>query len=340
MNRQHKIAYQNGCDRPLFSRRGFMRAAAGATTAATFLPSSARAKLNRLERRVSIGLIADLHNDIMHDGPTRLDAFLSEMKTVKPDAIMQLGDFAYPAEKNREVIDKFNQAHARSLHVIGNHDTDSGHTVQQCLDVWGMTGRYYAAEIEGLRMLVLDGNDKGSPSHKGGYASYVGPEQLEWLEDQLATSDGPVVVVSHQPLAGAYTVDNAEAIQTILARHAEKVAMCLNGHSHIDSLVRVSRVSYLHINSASYQWVGGAHKNKSYSKEIHEKHPWINHTCPYRDALFATITFDPESASVSLEGRKSEWVAQSPAQLGVDAHPQITNGEEVAPRIRSRRLEM
>ncbi len=115
--------------------------------------------------------------------------------------------------------------------------------------------------------------------------------------------------------------------------------MCINGHDHIDLLQRVGGVCYLHVNSASYQWVGGDHKHESYSKEIHADHPWIGHTCPYRDSVFAGLTFDPETGTIAIEGQASTWVGPSPAELGVDAHDTLVNGEEIAPRIRSRHIE-
>jgi Icc protein len=80
----------------------------------------------------------------------------------------------------------FNQAHTRPLYVIGNHDTDAGFTKDNCIDKWGIPSRYYARDIEGLQLLVLDGNDAGSPTYKGGYVSYVGKEQVEWLKEQIA----------------------------------------------------------------------------------------------------------------------------------------------------------
>ena len=36
-----------------------------------------------------LGMIADLHQDVMHDGPSRLEAFLDAMKNEKPDALLQ-----------------------------------------------------------------------------------------------------------------------------------------------------------------------------------------------------------------------------------------------------------
>ncbi|MCP4453094.1 MAG: twin-arginine translocation signal domain-containing protein, partial [Planctomycetes bacterium] len=113
------------------SRRGFLKRAGTAAITLALAPN-ALASLSQLSKTVRIGCITDLHQDIMHDGPVRMDAFLEAMATVKPDAIMQLGDFAYPHKKNAPVITPFNQAHTHALHVLGNHDTDSGHTKQQC----------------------------------------------------------------------------------------------------------------------------------------------------------------------------------------------------------------
>ncbi len=319
------------------TRRRFLRAAT-ATSMALTLPHVSAATLGPLKKPVRIGMIADLHQDVMHDGIARMEAFLEAMATQCPDAIMQLGDFAYPNTNNRQVIEMFNQGHERSLHVIGNHDTDAGYTKQQCLDVWGMPGRYSARNIEGLQLLILDGNDGGSPTHKGGYPSYVGQEQAMWLKEQLATLDGPVIVASHQPLAGAWAVDNAEEIQTILGAAADKVLLVMNGHSHLDDVLRIQGVTYWHVNSASYQWVGSAHKHESYAKDVHARYPWISHTCPYRDSLFAMLTVDPQSLTLHVEGRRSQWVGKSPAELGRDLDAKLTHGEQIAPRIRDRRI--
>lgn len=320
------------------TRRGFVTAAA-ATSFAIALPRPSRASLRRLGNPVRIGAIADLHHDVMHDGLARTQAFVESMKKAKPDAIIQLGDFAYPNSKNSDVITLFNHAHDKSLHVIGNHDTDSGHTQQQCLDIWGMPNRYYVQDINGLKLIVLDGNDSGSPEHKGGYKSYIGPEQSQWLKEQLEKLEGPIIVVSHQPLAGSSAIDNAPEIQAILANAADKVILAINGHSHIDDILRVNDVTYMHLNSASYQWVGGNYQHESYPKEVHAAYPWISYTCPYRDPLFTTLTVDPNTWAIQVEGRQSEWVGKSPASLGVDLGPSLTNGEEVAARIRSRMIE-
>jgi len=303
------------------------------------LPEGVTARVRRLDGAVRIGLISDLHHDLMHDGEARMNAFLERMASFEAHGLIQLGDFAYPNAGNRSVIAPFSEASAASLHVIGNHDMDAGHTRQQCLDVWGMSGPYYARDVHGLRILVLDANDPDSPGHQGGYPAYVGPTQVEWLASQLDEHEGPFLVASHQPLAGAWTVDNGKELQALLSHHADKVALCVNGHTHLDRILRVGKVNYLHVNSASYQWVGASYEHESYSTEIHDAHPWIGHTCPYRDPVFSALTFEPASGTITIEGCESAWVGPSPAELGVELRPSLIHGEHVAPRTRSRRIE-
>ena len=324
------------------SRRGFLRSASAAAFATVTLPLPrwTAAAVDRLPKAVRIGVLTDLHHDVMHDGLARMETFAASMSERNPDAVLQLGDFAYPKADNRPVIDLFNRIHDRSLHVIGNHDLDAGHTRGQCLDVWGMPSRYHDTNVAGLNLVVLDGNDQGSPSHRGGYASYVGPEQTAWLKDRIAALDGPIVVVSHQPLAGPGAVDNAAELQQILAAASDKVILAVNGHSHIDDVVMLAGIPFVHVNSASYYWVGGKHKHESYPAAVHEKHPWVSHTCPYRDPLFTMLTVDPETREIRLEGCRSDWVGPSPADLGVPSGPGLGHGEEITPAIRARRFNV
>ncbi|MBK1828206.1 metallophosphoesterase [Haloferula rosea] len=320
------------------TRRDFL--IRGSVATASFaLPCAAKSEVGRLKKAVKIGVIADLHHDVMHDGRERMEVFAKEMENFGPDAVMQLGDFAYPNDENRDVIQWFNGIHEHSLHVLGNHDTDRGHTKQACLTEWGMPARYYHRNIEGIDLIVLDGNEKGSPSYKGGYVSYLGKEQVGWLKEKLGTLKGPIIVVSHQPLAGYAAVDNAEEIQELLGKASDRVILAVNGHSHVDEVVRIHGVSYLHVNSASYLWVGGKYQHESYPEAIHAKHPSISYTCPYRDCVFATLVIDPECLTIQVTGRRSEWVGKSPAELGVEVDPSLSSGDAILAGIRDRKIE-
>ncbi|BDS06599.1 hypothetical protein NT6N_16390 [Oceaniferula spumae] len=320
------------------TRRNFLRLSSAASMS-LLLPSSVAAKMKGLRKKVSIGVIADLHADIMHDTAERLDVFLKAMEAVKPDALMQLGDFAIPKKQNQPTVDRLNKAHAKVIHVIGNHDTDGGYTQQQCMQFLGLEKPYYSTEVEGLRVIVLDGNEKGSLNHKGGYPAYIGKTQQAWLDQELAKSTAPTVIVSHQALVGPGSVNNAEEIQTLLAKYDDRIILAVNGHVHIDALTMVGKIPYLNINSASYYWVGGKFSHQSYAPEVHSQHKNISSTCPYRDVLFTTLIFDPETNTVQVQGRESKWVGKSPQELGVmDRDGEFSKA--VTPQISARAMEV
>lgn len=302
------------------------------------IPDTVLAMFASKAKPVKVGIITDLHQDVIHNGSERLDAFLAHTKKINPDLILQMGDFAYPNEKNKELIDRFNNANQTALHVIGNHDTDNGHTKDQCLSYWKMPARYYTKEINGVCFIILDGNEKGSPTRKGGYPAYINDEQKLWLQQQLKQIDKPIIVVSHQPLAGAMAVDNAAEIQEILSAASDKILLAINGHTHIDCQLFIKNINYVHINSASYFWVGSKYKHNSYSEEIHKTHAWISSTCPYQDALFTTLTIDPSSGTLHIEGRKSNWVGSSPEQLNYVDEAKLRPDVEIVPRISKRKI--
>jgi Icc protein len=320
-----------------FNRREFISGML-ATGIVLQIPGTVMAMFPAKAKVIKAGLITDLHQDVIHNGSERLHVFLSHVKKINPDFIMQMGDFAYPNDKNKALIDEFNQAHPVALHVIGNHDTDSGHTKEQCLRYWKMPARYYTKEINGVCFIILDGNDKGSPGHKGGYPSYINDEQKIWLQQQLKQTDKPIVIVCHQPLAGALAVDNAAEIQDILSGASDKILLAINGHTHIDCQLFIKGVNYVHINSASYFWVGDKYKHNSYPEEIHKDHPWISYTCPYEDALFTTLTIDPSLGIIHIDGKKSNWVGQSPEQLNYVDATGLSAGKEIVPFISKRKI--
>ena len=296
------------------------------------LSTMAADALNVLSRPIRLGVIADLHVDLIPDGAERLDSFLDEMTKTKPDALIQMGDFAFAKESNQKIVDRFNKAHEIALRVIGNHDTDGGLSMEHVLKSWGMKDPYYHHVVEGLHLLVLNANEKGSVKHKGGYPKFIGKSQVAWLEKTLSSLEGPVVIVSHQPIAGSYAIDNAAEIRKILSKHSDKVVLAMNGHTHIDLLTEVGEIPYLHINSASYHWLGSKYAHESYPAEVHAKHSALKYTSPYREALFTTLTFEPKNRQIIVEKRVTQWVGKSPEELGLKREPEGA----VTPGIRAR----
>jgi calcineurin-like phosphoesterase family protein len=319
------------------SRREFLK-----TSSITFfslaLPESVLSLFSTTQQLVSFGLITDLHVDIIHDAEYRFKTFLQEMKENRVDALFQLGDFAIPKAENHQVIEAFNRAHPKAYHVLGNHDMDGGFSREEVVKAYGMPGKYYSTEVNGIQILVLDGNDTGSPAYTSGYPSYIGSEQQAWLREKLTKADQPVLIVSHQPIAGIYTIDNAKEIQALLSEFSEKILLAINGHAHVDQLVNVDGVNYLHLNSASYYWVGEKLSHLSLPEEIHDKYPSLKFTCPYSEPLFGVLTIDPKEKKMTLKGKKTQWIGPSPLDLGYAIVAPELQKLHVQPRISDREM--
>ena len=68
----------------ILPRRDFLRSS-GVVATSILLPRQVMAALSKIKKPIKLGMIADLHQDVMHDGPARLKAFLDAMKEEKPD---------------------------------------------------------------------------------------------------------------------------------------------------------------------------------------------------------------------------------------------------------------
>jgi len=298
------------------SRRRFLARASGTAAALSLtLPALARAKD---KGKLRIGMISDIHQDVMHDGIKRLGAFLDAMRGAKPDFIVQLGDFCKPTAANQPFLDMWNTYDGPRHHVIGNHDMDGGFRRDQTVEWYGMPGRFYGFDHGGVRFLALDGNDPGGTN--GGYNRFIAADQKTWLENELETTKLPVVALIHQPLDLPGGVVNQEEIRGVLEKdrgpdHAG-VAAVFAGHCHQDGVNRIGGIAHVQINSASYVWLPGNARRNVYDEESHHKHPHLNHVAPYRDPLWALVTLDLEVGTLTIEGRASEWVGPDPWQRG------------------------
>src|SRR5262245_14769691 len=118
--------------------------------------------------------------------------------------------------------------------AIGNHDTEidfSDHglsAIEAELELLGTPGRYYAASHGPVEFFFLDSSTPG----------LYGPgssEQLEWLDDALASSANQwkVVALHHPPYSSGQhgsTPGAQERLVPLLTRH--HVDLALSGHDH------------------------------------------------------------------------------------------------------------
>lgn len=284
--------------------------------------------------KIKIGLIADLHHDIMHDGMNRLVAFIQQSNSTGADFIIQMGDFCIPKDQNKELLDIYENFKGPSYHILGNHDTDGGYSREETMKFWGMKRRYYSFDHSGFHFVILDGND-ANPRPWSGYNRYINSEQQEWLRKDLEKTALNTFVFSHQTIENEDGgVANFLGIRKILEEANEtkgdnKVIACFSGHHHTDYMTRINDIYYVQINSASYRWVGDDFQYVRYSKEIDEKYPWIKYTIPYKDPLFTFVEIDP-AGFLSLEPRSTTFVGPGPDEMG---GPVTANNDPIVPGI-------
>ncbi|MGI9427230.1 MAG: metallophosphoesterase family protein, partial [Bythopirellula sp.] len=198
---------------------------------------------------ISIGLAADVHQDVIHDGRARIASFVNEMNERKVNAVIQLGDFALPHKHNQPFLDKWNEYQGPKHHVLGNHDMDHGFSKEKTMSWWGMPSRYHSFDVGGWHFVVLDGNDK-NPGNWSGYVRYIAEDQRDWLAKDLAATNAPTIVFSHQKLESDDGVANSGDVRAVL-EHAnreagwQKVIACLCGHHHTDGLTEIAGIRYI-----------------------------------------------------------------------------------------------
>jgi len=320
-------------------RRRFLTSAAAGTLLAA--PALRRLRADApASGKIRLGLISDVHQDVMHDGVERITAFVEAMQKEQAQGVVNLGDFCVPHARNDEFLAAFNQFAGPKLHVLGNHDTDGGFKREQVLDYWKSPARYFSRDEHGLHLVVLDGND---PDGQKGYPCSINDEQIAWLEKDLAATKAPTVIFVHQPIdAFDQHVRSAKKVRAVLARANEaagfkKVIAVFSGHAHLDYIKESDGIPHVQINSASYVWVSTKHPN--YDAAIQKTHPWVAATCPYADPLWALVTFDVEAGRIEIKGRETSWVGPDPWEVGLAEDAYQRSRAFSRPAITSRVLE-
>ncbi|MDN5201056.1 metallophosphoesterase [Fulvivirgaceae bacterium BMA10] len=317
-------------------RRSFIKKSLHAAGALS-LPLPVSGFTIKNSQTLKIGIVADVHQDIIHDGYARLRFFMDDMKKRKPDFIIQMGDFSLPRPQNQVFLDVWNEFEGPAYHVLGNHDMrDFGFTREQTMAWWEMKERYYSFDQGDFHFIVLDGNDK-NPTPWSGYDRYIGAEQKEWLRKDLEATNKPTIVFIHQSLEAESGIANGEEIRSILESakskaNRSKVIACLCGHHHTDYVKEINGILHIQINSMSYKWVGGKYQHRRFANHIEQAYPAVSKTCPYKDPLYTVLTLDAQGGKMHLEGRSTSFIAPTPKEIG------ISEADTMLPTITERNL--
>ncbi len=280
--------------------------------------------------RLRLGVGADLHHDLVPDGPERLAALQSAADGFGADALVQLGDFCKPIAGNLPLLRQWRSGPLPQVDVLGNHDMDGGFAADQAAAWMGMPGRYHTRVVAGHRLIALDGNETRPDRAVKGYPRAVGDAQLAWLGRTLRLDGLPVVVCCHQGLDGiGGGVANAAEVRAVLeAANARaggpRVRLVLTGHHHLDYLVHVGGIPYLQVNSFSYHWSSRLTAGGRFPAEVEARYPCLRQVLVHDRPLFALVELTPGGGRVI--GRSAAFVGGfGPSEAGmpaeVEGHP-------------------
>ena len=203
-------------------------------------------------------------SNYMFDRYRAFQASCEDLKNAeKLDAIVGIGDIA-----ENGLAEEYNLAYAslggidtRFIMATGNHDirlraySQSTSRFYKFVDtlnderamedkVYSEGKLAYSEVVNGYKFIVM-GSDKTEFEE-----AYISPEQLEWLDKELAAEKGkPVFVVLHQPLKLTHNLpttwgngtnkeagsvgDQNDDIKAVLAKHAkDSTVVLITGHLH------------------------------------------------------------------------------------------------------------
>jgi predicted phosphodiesterase len=253
----------------IITRRDFLKTSIVAGLSVTAVGRYAQAAFPNTGIR--FGIVSDSHyadadpqfNRYFRESIDKMNECVELMNEQKVDFLIELGDFkdqnTPPAEQKTisylQAIERsFQKFNGPTYHVLGNHDMDSI-SKEQYLKNISNTGisnslTYYSFDHKGVHFIVLDANflEDGTDYDHGNFRwneTFVSDTELDWLRKDLASTDLPSIVFSHQQLGGLGMTDiqNAEAVRAIL-HESGRVLVGFDGHNHSGGYNKIEGIHY------------------------------------------------------------------------------------------------
>lgn len=244
-------------NRWVITRRDFLKTSIAAGISAAALNGSLGKAFSQTGLR--FGMVTDAHyadadplyNRYFRESVDKMTECVDFMNGQKLDFLIELGDFkdqnTPPDEQKtitylQKIESCFRKFEGPTYHVLGNHDVDSISKEQffENITNTGIETRstYYSFDSKSFHFVVLDANflADGTPYSRGNFGwneTFIPEEELDWLRKDLARTQLPSIVFTHQQLGGLGMTDigNAEAVRKIL-QESGKVLAGFDGHNH------------------------------------------------------------------------------------------------------------
>jgi hypothetical protein len=200
---------------------------------------------------------------LTHLSEELVQSFVRRMRDdFNPDLIVNLGDVIEDesAERDRERYGSFvamlRETGKPVLHVAGNHDTINLLPEELC-GMWGNSSNAtYSEDHGGVHFAVLR-----TVEHRGERIE-LPAEQIHWLEQDLASTALPSVVLMHHPasemrLEGNRWFEKRPNLCRVVERRAlrdviqqsSKVLAVFNGHAHWNHFDVIAGIPYVTLQS-------------------------------------------------------------------------------------------
>ncbi len=260
-----------------------------------------------------IGIFADLHahdtnspveGHVYTNYGQRLQAFVDAMNAWPADLVIELGDFINgryvmpplygDLERIAGILEEVEAIYATfngpRYYVLGNHDMYDL-SKEEFLDRVACDSTYGSFDAGGYHFVILDAqyNKKGEDfSHAFWVVQGNVPQaQLDWLQEDLSTTDKSTVMCIHQPLdwdfsplAGGPPISNHKAVQAVLAESGVVIAV-FQGHEHENAYSLIDGIHYVTF------------------EEL------LDHT-EATPASWAAVTLDPISRTITVRGEGNQ----------------------------------
>lgn len=189
------------------------------------------------------------------------------------DLVINLGDFIHD-ESTEKDIETYKEAlsllssNTLTKHVLGNHD-ERNLSRETCTSLIGEEKSYYSFDFGGYHHVILDGN---AIEPRG--PLYVSEEQLQWLENDLESTQLKSIIYCHHPLDNQdmsenyyfkerperASINNKHFVRKVLKK-SEKVLAVFSGHTHFYAKQEIDGITYFTI--PSFMENDGNHEPKA-----------------------------------------------------------------------------
>jgi len=275
------------------TRRVFLRACVASSAGLAVGPFISRAHADARPNTARFGIVTDSHyanrtygSRFCSESLDKMAECVELMNKQEVDFLIETGDFKDqddpPVEENtisylQTIEAVFQRFKGPTYHVLGNHDVDSLSKSQFLANVEN-TGiapdaSYYSFDLNGLHFVILDADYKsdGTPYDHDNFHwadANIPAEELDWLAQDLGSTDGPTIVFVHQLLdgTGSHYVNNAADVRPILEASGRVLAV-FQGHYHFGAYNNIEGIHYYTLKAMVE---GSGPENNSYAiVEVH-----------------------------------------------------------------------